>query len=264
MKKEYDLVLSLGGSCAEANQLKVRGLRMISLPFDWLFTKEAATLERLAECFCDDFTNWLKLENLVEIDPDERNPNAAKYQYKDLYTGYRFIHDFLRPKEECFDSVRDKYMRRIARCKERLITAKRIAICFDADFCGSVEPMKNVRGVLLNLFGHDKVIDGYLVEFDASKHEVEKNDDLTVYRFTHPKNDYIFAGHPSFEFAYMDDFRISDMFMSEERGKGNRLYLAHTAHGMKCILWKNRPGWFGVDISFGKRKYEFSIGGGVR
>lgn len=109
-------------------------------------------------------------------------------------------------------------MRRIGRLKERLMAAKKIAICFDADFFGCVEPMKKLRRVLLDLFGHDKQIDGYIVEFTASRHEVVKDEDLTVYRFAHAKSDYIFLGYPSFEFAYMDDSQISDMFKSG-RGK---------------------------------------------
>ena len=130
--------------------------------------------------------------------------------------------------------------------------------------CGRLMEALKKNGIKAKMLVRDKQIDAYLVEFKATKHEIFKDGHLTVFRFTHPKSDYIFGHYPCFEFAYMDDFMISDMFKSEERGKGNRLYLAHTAHGMKCILFKNKPKWFGIDICFGKNKYEFSIGGGVQ
>ena len=259
--KTYDLIVSLGGSCAEANQLKVRGLRLVSLPFDWIFTKDPAFLGRLAVCFKEDFVNWMKPENLMEVDSGERNPKAAKYQYRDTYTGYCFIHDFLGPKEEYGEKVRNKYRRRIERLYERLHQAKIIALCFDAGFAGSEGPLLAIRDLILDKFGTEKVIDCYLVEFNAPKYEIVYDGALTVYRFNHPKHDYIFGNQASFEFAYMDEFLVSNMFKSEERGKGNRIYLAHTAHGIKCIFFKNKKKRFHVDLGIGSRKYEFSFGG---
>jgi len=149
--KIYDIILSLGGSCAVANQLKERGLRLASYPFDWIFTKEPTSLERLADCFREDFVNWPKLENLVEIDEDERNSHAAKYQYRDAYTGFRFIHDFTEPKERCAEVVREKYLRRIERLCLRLKEAKRIALCFDASYSGAREPLLALRSLILEV-----------------------------------------------------------------------------------------------------------------
>ena len=260
MKRVYDIILSLGGSCAVANQLKCRGLRLASYPFDWIFTKEPLSLERLSECFRDGFVNWMKPENLVDIGVVERNLHAAKYQYRDTYTGFRFIHDFIEKKEKCIKQVRQKYLRRIERMYSRLRCAKRIALCFDADFKGSEVPLISIRELILEKFGADKEVDCYLVEFKAPQHEIVQNGPLTIYRFTHSKHDYIFGNQVSFEFAYMDDFSISDMFKSEERGKGNKCYLAHTAHGMKCILFKNKKKIFSLDVGIGSRKYEFLIG----
>lgn len=38
--KEHDLIVSLGGNCAAALQLKRRNLRLFSLPFDYLAMKD--------------------------------------------------------------------------------------------------------------------------------------------------------------------------------------------------------------------------------
>ena len=163
MKKEYDLILSLGGSCAVANQLKVRGLRPYSLPFDWVFCVSPDALARLADCFRDDFAHWLLPDNLVEVDACDRNANAAKHQYRDSFTGYRFIHDFMEPKEVCAEAVRTKYMRRIDRLYDKLRKADSIALCFDAKYSGSEENILAIRSLVLEKFGTDKEIDCYLV-----------------------------------------------------------------------------------------------------
>lgn len=262
MKSQYDMVLSLGGSCAVASQLKERGLRLASYPFDWLFTRDPKSLDMLVQCFRENFEHWMLPENLIDVVPDDYNPHAAKYQYQDVYTGYRFIHDFIQPKESSAADVRRKYMRRIKRMSERLKVAKHIALCFDAEYGGCREPLLAIRRMILDKFGGNKLIDCYLVEFKADRFEILREGPLSIYRFPHPKNDYIFS-RQTFEFSYMDDFVLSDMFKSEERGKGNRLYLAHTAHGIKCVLFKNQTRKLGLALTIGNRKYELAWGGGV-
>ena len=39
MKKEYDLICSLGGNCAAAHNLLIRKLRQAAYPFDWIYFK---------------------------------------------------------------------------------------------------------------------------------------------------------------------------------------------------------------------------------
>ena len=36
-KQEYDLIVSLGGNCMVANNLRYRNMRPFSLPFDWVY-----------------------------------------------------------------------------------------------------------------------------------------------------------------------------------------------------------------------------------
>lgn len=258
--KSYDLILSLGGSCAVANQLKVRGLRLFSLPFDWVFCVSPDALARLADCFRDDFARWMLPENLVEVDACDRNAHAAKYQYRDTFTGYRFLHDFGEPKEACAEDVRSKYLRRIERLYEKLRAADSIALCFDAKYPGSEENLLAIRSLLLEKFGTEKTIDCYLVEFCANRHETICQDHLTIFRFTHPKTDYIFGPNPTFEFSFLDDFRLTGKFKSEERGKGRWFYVAHTPHGIRIWLWRTSRPIFGMKVSVGRRELDFRIG----
>ncbi|MBR3924605.1 MAG: hypothetical protein IKJ45_15915 [Kiritimatiellae bacterium] len=258
--KSYDLILSLGGSCAVANQLKVRGLRPFSLPLDWIFCVSPDTLARLADCFRDDFARWMLPENLVEVDSCDWNAHAAKYQYRDTFTGYRFLHDFVTPKEVSAETVRVKYRRRIDRLYDKLQKADSLALCFDAKYPGSEENVLAIRSLILEKFGAGKNIDCYLVEFCADRYETIANDHLEVFRFTHPRTDYIFGPHPTFEFGFMDNFRLTGKFKSEERGKGRWYYLAHTPHGIQIWLWRTLRPIFGMKLSLGSKTFDFRIG----
>ena len=243
-----------------ANQLKVRGMRPFSLPFDWLFCVSPDTLARLADCFRDDFAAWMKPENLVDVDDHDRNPHAARYQYRDMFTGYRFIHDFVNPKEVCADSVREKYKRRIDRLYDKLRVAGSIALCFDAKYPGSETNLLAIRSLLLEKFGLDKIVDCYLVEFEADRYETVIQDHLMVFRFPHPKTDYIFGAQPTFEFAFLDDLQLTGRFKVEERGKGSRFYATHTPHGILVWLYRTKRPIFGMKLSLGTKELDFRIG----
>lgn len=71
--REYDLIFSLGGSCAAACQLKQRGLRPCSLPLDYtFFWHSAKPLRMLAKCLDENFSHFLLKENLEELKGKER------------------------------------------------------------------------------------------------------------------------------------------------------------------------------------------------
>lgn len=257
----YDLILSLGGSCAVANQLKTRGLRLFSLPFDWLYCTSPKTLEALSVAFKDDFSMWMLDENLVELPQEAYDKASAKFQYEDQLTGYRFIHDFRDSKEKILTDVREKYEYRIKRLYEKLTEASSIALCFDSNFGNCQEALLALRDVLLKKFGETKKIDCYWVEFQAECHCVETPvEGFFHYSFTHPKTDYIFGVHPTFEFEFMDAFQLTNKFKSEERGKGRIFYLARTHKGIKLWLWRFSRSLFSFTVTIGKRAYEIRIG----
>ena len=57
MGNSYDLIFSLGGSCAVAKQMIFKGLRTESLPFDWVFHMENSTLDYLCKGFSGGLRN---------------------------------------------------------------------------------------------------------------------------------------------------------------------------------------------------------------
>ena len=120
---KYDLIVSLGGNCATAIHLRERGLRMFSLPLDYVFMVDEKPIKYLCEVFRNNFENFCKKENLVELQGDERGDDrTGKMQYKDEYTGFRLIHHFVRPIEEpgAYEEAKEILNRRINRLLSKI------------------------------------------------------------------------------------------------------------------------------------------------
>lgn len=113
--KEYDAIVSLGGFCGASIQLRARGLRPYSLPFDWLFMEDEQSIKWLTSEVGNDFRSFCLRENLVAIDRADVG-GMAPFKYKDVLSGYGFVHHFRKDKEaggyEEAKIVMDRRMRR--------------------------------------------------------------------------------------------------------------------------------------------------------
>lgn len=87
LRLEVDMICSIGGDCIAASQQKLRGLRHYSLPFDWCFSDGEDAIRRFAEELDRDFEGFAKKENLRAIP-------SVRFGYKDIATGYNFMHHF--------------------------------------------------------------------------------------------------------------------------------------------------------------------------
>ena len=109
--RRYDVVFSLGGSCQVAYQLKRRGLRTKSGPFDW-FTVRMDALLRILE---NDFRDFMLFENLVV----EQN-REGRLAVRDRLSTVLSLHDFHGAPDDpnspiCdYDEFRAKVDRRVA------------------------------------------------------------------------------------------------------------------------------------------------------
>lgn len=105
----WDAVISLGGTCQVAFQLKRLKLRSFSGPFDWLFSLEAPMVSKALE---SDFDGWLLKDNLHE----EASQTECRRIVDDKYS---MIHQHIFPAdksfEEAYDEVKDTVDRRIGR-----------------------------------------------------------------------------------------------------------------------------------------------------
>lgn len=167
MGNSYDLIFSLGGSCAVAKQMIFKWLRTESLPFDWVFHMENSTLDYLCKGFSGGFKEFLLEENLREVLPEEKG-DSSHLQYKDILTGYYFIHDFDSASD--YGTVREKYDRRIKRLETRLLEANSLLMILDARYQVNIDLLFRLRQVIFKKFSIP-TIDVRLLQFNANKQE---------------------------------------------------------------------------------------------
>lgn len=208
-KKEYDLACSLGGSCASAHNLFYRKMRYVSLPFDWLFLVEQKTIEKLIECFNNDFSNFLLKENLEELKGEERGNAGKYYQYKDKATGYRFIHFFDKPitNENSYKKVKEKFDKRIQRLYSLIEKSESILFLLDIKFPIDLDLIKRLENTLIEKFGNKKM-DFVILEFNSTDDDIYLKDNVTVYKIKREINLYDF-NETNFEWAFLDNIKIS-------------------------------------------------------
>ena len=208
LKKEYDLIFSIGGGCASAMQLKIRGKRPFSLPFDWLFHVSDQTIYALADCFRDGFKNWMLFENLRELAPEERG-DGDKFQYEDTATGYRFIHDFIEPKETAYQEIRERYGKRINRLCEHIETATNILILADITYKYDEKPFLYLKESLETRFPGKK-FDIMVIGFNENDTETEDKNGIGHIVSGRNRNRYDFS-FPVWEWKFLDDITSNIM-----------------------------------------------------
>lgn len=64
MLNAYDSIISFGGNCAAASQLRMQGMRLFYLPFDWLSMEGLRTIEWLISVF----ENLLVIAEKITLD----------------------------------------------------------------------------------------------------------------------------------------------------------------------------------------------------
>ena len=108
--KTWDNVISLGGTCQVAFQLKRLELRRESMPFDWIFLTEPEDIIRAVET---DFEGWLTLDNLAELGESQTDCRRI------IDNKFNAIHQHIFPMdktyEEAYPEVKKIVMRRLDR-----------------------------------------------------------------------------------------------------------------------------------------------------
>ncbi len=152
--RKYDVILSLGDTCAPASTLRAQSKNRASYPFDWLLTKHGPLpyfKSILSEIH--PFNSSVVLERRIDEETDKA---SETYWYEDKENGIGYRHEFYKhiPYAEMRELCIQKYKRRMKRLSQHLEKAKNV--CF-----------------IMYSYTHDSEIEHY-------KHEIEKKYDLTI------------------------------------------------------------------------------------
>lgn len=168
MKDSYDAIISLGGDCAAASQMRMRGMRRCSLPFDWLYMDGPQTIEWLSKGFGDGFADFCLRENLEPLARDAA-PGLAPYRYRDRASGYNFIHHFWRSieTEAGYRATYDVLRRRADRLLGIVDRSSAILFILATDFEYDTDVAANLLEALRRLHP-DKEIDLHVLQHSVA------------------------------------------------------------------------------------------------
>jgi len=123
---KFDLVISIGESCACSGYLRRFKLQDYSYPLDWL---TGASFESRIDVLTNNFNDFLNIDNLSKLEKNQNmiNDNKCDY-YQDSVYNFIFLHDFKinQPFEQEYENVKTKYNRRIKRMYEQIEKSDKI------------------------------------------------------------------------------------------------------------------------------------------
>lgn len=161
--KKYDFIFGVGRACACSQSLRLAGLQLLSLPWDWVAVNPktgGSDLPTRLDIMASGFANWLREEDLEFVSHYADN---GKDQYRNRKYGIVHPHDFPRdiPLHESYPSVKAKYDRRVDRFKRLMAEAKGsvLAVYMDTPVSppADVASCKEAQKRLQSMYPHVKV-----------------------------------------------------------------------------------------------------------
>lgn len=206
MDNEYDLIISLGGNCMAANNLRYRNMRPFSLPFDWVYMQDKKPLKYLIEGFKDRFKNLCLFENLEKVQDND----AHKIIYKDNYSGFYFPNHFEKnviDKNE-YKRFYEKLKRRIDRLFNSIEKNNSILFILACAIPFEKNDVLELKTTLSKLYPTKK-LDFRVMIFNANEEEVVvDNNNIHIYKYTRIQNLYDFT-KTNYEWAFLDDIKLT-------------------------------------------------------
>ena len=234
-RTQYDLIVSLGGSCNAAGQLKFRGLRKFALPFDWIGTFAAENLRNIIKGLDNRFADWCRYENMREYGQMRIEIGKPTYSFEDTATGFHYIHQFHAPLKDraAFDRERNTMGRRIERFYSSIASSQHVLFVLTTllpfDFAIAEDILASLKKTFPN-------VDCELVvmQFAAPEHVSTELCGGAIHLETFTRAvDTVYDNHlTSTEWAWMDSLSLSDM-----TGKPNGL--KKLILKLKYKLWKS-------------------------
>ena len=135
-KKYYDTVIGLGQQCPCSTALRRCGLQKTSNVFDWSGgwnTEKCGlgALEIKVELICNDFKDFFNREDFESRGNNQENDTYNLWVVNNR-TGLQYKHDWNATDDfdEQFVTIRDKYMRRVARLYEKIEKSSKVLFVF--------------------------------------------------------------------------------------------------------------------------------------
>lgn len=188
---EYDLVVSLGGNCSAAAQLKHRGLRPFVMPFDWLLMRDTHPIEFLATAFANRFVDFALRENLSEYEAATKEHGVEVRHCIDSKSGFRLIHHLHGPiSSAAYEEFHGQFQRRLARLYAHLRISRRVLFLLSTGFVYDERLLVPVKKGLEEVFPGVE-IELLAMQFDADRPAEFSVDGVRVMRIAR-KIDFVY------------------------------------------------------------------------
>lgn len=212
--QKYDLIASLGGNCAAAAQLRMRGLRPFALPFDWLLMEDVRTMEYLPKGFSNGFSDFCLKENLLLLKEDY-GTGTAKFKYRDRLTGWCFLHHFHDDINctDAYEKTAERLRRAIGRFFDAIRKSKNVLFVLSTAFPYDLAIAEDMASSIRSQFP-DKNIDFHLVQFNAKFENPEtlgeriKSPYCTGEKWARNVNWGYELDKTSYEWQFLDDLEL--------------------------------------------------------
>ena len=220
--EEYDIIVSLGGSCSAAAQLKHRGKRPYSLPLDWALMTDDRPIRAIPDLFVTKFHNFCTHENMSEFEQAGDEYGTKKYHLEDSLTGYRLIHHFtaLPTDEAAYNAQRDILMRRVDRLYKKMQSAKRALFVLNTAFPYDPTLLLPVLTTLNKVFANTD-IEIVAMQFSSTENKVLElqNGKIKINLIARPLDIVYDNQLTAPEWCWMDVIRISGVPLPEKARK---------------------------------------------
>ena len=205
----YDLIVSLGGNCAVAQQLVWRNKRPFSLGLDWLSMPDEKPVRFLVKAFGNKFSDFALRENLQDVTDVVPKKNPSLIIYFDRASGFHFLHQFsLRQNDpDWYDKDASKLKMRIDRMFSAVAQCQRVLFILATSFSyeeGLADGLvRAVRAAFPSV-----TCDFRMMMFNAGKDEECLREDFEVVRIKRPIHRYdLYA--TSAVWAFLDDIEVT-------------------------------------------------------
>lgn len=221
---EYDLIVSLGGSCSVSMQLRHRGKRLCSFPLDWTLMIDERPVHYLSGAFRNKFADYCLRENLREFEPPMEEYGRMSHRVEDSVSGFRLIHQFHASldDEAAFARERAVIDKRIDRLYRMVSRSKRVLFALETLFTFEDKLAEDILDALQESFPGVE-IEMYVMQFSSPdcRRTVLRDGKLIINRYERQKNIVYDNQFTAPEWSWMDNLVLTGVPTAEQLRKMN-------------------------------------------